>query len=92
MLDFNQNLKSLDATDVKDETGAVLSLGKLLAGQLVSANKGDALKYFGWAQKTYAGETLELDKSDETTLKDFIKNNEVLTVLAKAQLLSVFKD
>ena len=91
MLDFNQALKGLDGTEVKDMDGTSITLGKLLSSQLASANKGDALKMFTWAQKIYNGETLDLDPSDETTLKDFIKSNEQLTVLAKAQLLSVFK-
>ncbi len=91
MLDFNQALKGLDGTEVKDMDGTSVTLGKLLSSQLASANKGDALKMFTWAQKVYNGETLDLDPSDETTLKDFIKSNEQLTVLAKAQLLSVFK-
>ena len=92
MLDFNQPLIGLDGTTVKDEKGESLPVGKLLAGQLASANKGDALKMFTWAQKIYNGETLDLDKSDEGTLKDFVKNNEQLTVLAKAQILGSFKD
>lgn len=92
MLDFNQPLTGLDGAAVKDEKGQSLTVGKLLAGTLVSANKGDALKFFGWAQKMYNGEALELDKSDETTLKDFIKNSESITILAKAQALLVFKD
>lgn len=92
MLDFNKALKGLDGTDVKDEKNESLPVGKLLASQLASANKGDALKMFTWAQKVYAGEALDLDKSDEGTLKEFIKSNEQMTVLAKAQLLEVFKD
>lgn len=92
MLDFNKALKGLDGQEVKDEKGESLPVGKLLASQLASANKGDALKMFTWAQKVYAGETLDLDKSDEGTLKEFIKSNEQMTVLAKAQLLEVFKD
>ena len=91
MLDFNQALKGLDGTEVKDMDGTSVTLGKLLSSQLASANKGDALKMFTWAQKIYNGETLDLDPSDESTLKDFIKSNEQLTVLAKAQLLSVLK-
>jgi hypothetical protein len=91
MLDFNQAMKGLDGSEVKDMDGTSITLGKLLSTQLASANKGDALKMFTWAQKIYNGETLDLDPSDETTLKDFIKSNEQLTVLAKAQLLSVFK-
>lgn len=92
MLDFNQALHGLDGEDVKDMDGKEVTVGKLLAGQLASANKGDALKMFTWAQKVYNGEGLDLDPSDASTLKDFIKNNETLTVLAKAQMLSVFKD
>ena len=92
MLDFNQTLKGLDGEAVKDIDGKEITVGKLLSGQLASSNKGDALKLFTWAQKVYAGEKLDLDKSDEGTLKEFIKNNETLTVLAKAQMLSVFKD
>jgi hypothetical protein len=91
MLDFNQPLKGLDGTEVKDMDGSSVTLGKLLSTQLASANKGDALKLFTWAQKCFNGEALDLDPSDSSTLKDFIKSNESLTVLAKAQLLSVFK-
>lgn len=92
MLDFNKPLCGLDGKSVTDVDGKEITLGKLLSGQLASSNKGDALKLFTWAQKCFNGEKLELDPSDASTLKDFIKNNETLTVLAKAQLLSVFKD
>jgi len=90
MLDFNQAMKGLDGKEVQDMDGNSITLGKLLASQLASSNKGDALKMFTWAQKCYNGEKLDLDPSDTSTLKDFIKANESLTVLAKAQLLSVF--
>lgn len=92
MLNFNQTLKGLDGNSVKDNEGEDVSMGKLLSSQLASSNKGDALKLFTWAQKIYNGESLDLDPSDTQTLKDFIKSNDFLTVLAKAQLLSVFKD
>jgi len=91
MLDFNQAMKGLDGSEVKDMDGTSITLGKLLSTQLASANKGDALKMFTWAQKIQRLAVVDLDPSDETTLKDFIKSNEQLTVLAKAQLLSVFK-
>lgn len=90
MLDFNKPLKGLDGSEIKDETGKEVSLGKLLSGQLANSNKGDALKLFTWAQKCYNSQPLDLDPSDVATLKDFINANDNLTVLAKAQLLSVF--
>jgi hypothetical protein len=86
MLNFNKPIVALDGTVVSED----ITLGKVLAAQLASANKGDALKLFTWAQKLHNGQELDLDPSDEATLKDFIKQNDQLTVLAKAQLLQVF--
>jgi hypothetical protein len=63
-------------------------LGKIIAQTLASASKGDALKFFTWAQKLYSGETLDLDPSDTETLKTFIKEAESLTILTKAQALA----
>lgn len=89
-MDFNVSLKGLDGQEVLDEKGQPVKVGKLLASQLAFANKGDALKMFGWAQKLYAGEPLNLDKSDAQTLKTFIESSDSLTVLSKAQMLEVF--
>jgi hypothetical protein len=88
--DFNQPLKGLDGKEVM-AGDQPLTLGKLLGNQLASANKGDALKLFNWAMKVYNGEAIDLDESDTNTLKEFIKQNDQLTILAKAQLLSVLK-
>lgn len=85
-IDFNFDLLSLDGKAIEGEKA-----GKLLARTLVGSNKGDALKFWEWAQKLYAGEPLEIDTSDTETLKNFVKESEVLTVLAKAQLLACFK-
>lgn len=92
MLDFNKPLKGLDGKEVIGPDDNAINLGQFLAGQLASAGKGDALKMFTWATKIYNGESLDLDPSDASTLKEFIKSNETMTVLAKAQLLSIFKD
>jgi hypothetical protein len=85
MLDLNKPIKGLDGKQIGEHT-----LGKALSEQLAFANKGDALKLFNWAQKLYNGESLDLDKSDENVLKDFITNNESFTILVKAQLLELF--
>ena len=92
MLDFEKPMKGLDDQPVKDVNEKDVTLGKVLASQLAGASKGDALKMFTWAQKLYNGVQLDLDPSDSSFLKEFIKNNEQLTVLAKAQMLLVFKD
>jgi hypothetical protein len=54
---------------------------------LVTATKGDALKFMAWALKLHAGESIEIDPSDLETLKSFIKEHEQLTILSKAQIL-----
>jgi hypothetical protein len=90
-MNFEINLKGLDGKDVLDFGEKTITLGKLLAAQLAGASKGDALKLFHWATKLYNGESLDLDPTDTQTLKDFVNNESQLTVLAKAQLLAVFK-
>ena len=84
-LDFNFDFIGLD--DQVFEGG---NAGKMLAGALASASKGDALKFWDWAKKLFKGEVLDLDKSDQETLKGFVKDSETFTVLAKAQLLEIF--
>jgi hypothetical protein len=84
-LDFNFDFIGLD--DQVFEGG---NAGKMLAGALASASKGDALKFWDWAKKLFKGEILDLDKSDQETLKTFVKDSESFTVLAKAQLLEAF--
>ena len=66
--------------------------GKMLAGALASASKGDALKFWGWALKLNEGQELDLDKSDFDILKQFIKDCDRLPVITKAQALLLFKE
>lgn len=85
-LDFNFNLLGLDEQPMNDANA-----GKLLAQTLVSGTKGDALKFWEWGVKLSKGEALDLDSSDQETLKNTIKENESITILAKAQFLEVLK-
>jgi hypothetical protein len=89
-MDFNKPMKNLNGVSVKDQSGKDITLCNILADQLVSGSKGDAVKFYGWALKLHEGKELDIDKSDTQTLKDFITNNEQLTILAKAQLLEQF--
>lgn len=85
-LDFNFLLKDLDEKEIENANA-----GKLIASSLAGVSKGDPLKYWSWAQKLQKGTPLDLDPSDEKTLKGFITEHEGFTVLAKAQILAVFK-
>jgi len=85
-LNFNFDLLGLDEQPIE---GA--NAGKLLANALAQGSKGDALKFWDWAVSLNKGEVLDLDTSDQETIKNFIKDSEGFTILAKAQLLQVLK-
>ena len=85
-VDFNFDLLGLDEQPIE---GA--NAGKLLANALAQGSKGDALKFWDWAVKLNKGEILDLDSSDQETMKNFVKDSEGFTVLAKAQLLQILK-
>jgi hypothetical protein len=85
-IDLNFNLADLDGNAI-DNTNA----GKLVAQTLVQQTKGDALKFWDWAVALNKGETLDLDSSDQETFKNFVKDSEVITIFAKAQILLKLK-
>ena len=84
-LNFNFNLTDLDGKEIKDGNA-----GKVLANSLINQTKGDAVKYWEWALALNKGEVIDLDTSDQETLKTFIKDSDTIFVLAKAQFLGVF--
>jgi hypothetical protein len=90
-LDFNFDLVGLDGEVVRDLKDQTIKAGKLLANALAQGSKGDALKFWDWAVNLNKGEILDLDSSDQETIKNFIKDSEGFTILAKAQLLQVLK-
>lgn len=89
-LNFNFNLTDLDGKDLIERDGTAVNAGKLLANALVQQTKGDAIKFLEWALSLNKGEIIDLDTSDQETLKKFIESNESIIVLAKGALLKVF--
>jgi len=85
-VDLNFDLSELDGTVAQG-----INLGKIIAGALVQQTKGDALKFWDWAVALNKGEALELDSSDQETLKNFVKENENMTIYVKAQFLMALK-
>jgi hypothetical protein len=84
-INMNTAILGLDGKEIPES-----NIGKLIAQVLVQGSKGDALKFWHWAQKMYSGEELDLDPTDTEILKNAIKENESLTILAKAQALACF--
>lgn len=87
-LDFDFNFKGADGKGIENQNA-----GKFLSTLLATSvnQQSDPLKLWGWAQKLYDGEALALDESDKSTLKEFIRSADGVTILAKAQLLEVVK-
>jgi hypothetical protein len=83
-LDFNFSLLDLDGKEIENANA-----GKLLANTLIQQSKGDAIKLWEWALGLNKGEILDLDSSDQETIKKFIKDSDALAVIAKGQLLQV---
>ena len=81
-IDLNALIIDLDGTEINDS-----NMGKIVAQMLITETKGDALKFWDWAQKLYKGEILDLDKSDQEVFKNFIKETEKIPVITKAQIL-----
>lgn len=85
-INMNIAILDLEGKELPDS-----NIGKLVAQMLVQTSKGDALKFFHWAQKLHAGEKLDLDPSDAELLKNFIKDHDQITILVKAQALTCFQ-
>jgi len=90
-IDLNFELLGLDGLAVLDQTGKTINAGKLIANSLVQQSKGDALKFWDWAVALNKGEVLDLDSSDQETFKNFVKDNEGLPIITKAQILHKLK-
>jgi hypothetical protein len=90
-IDLNFDLIGLDGVAVLDQTGKTINAGKVIANSLVQQSKGDALKFWDWAVALNKGEVLDLDSSDQETFKNFVKDNEGLPIITKAQILHKLK-
>jgi len=86
IIDLNFYLKDVYGVLMPDHAG------KILAQVMVGQTKGDALKYWEWAINLSNKKQLELDESDYDNIKQFVKDSENLSILAKAQILKSLKD
>lgn len=88
---FNVVLTGLDGQPLKDQTGKDQTAGSILAASLVSVSKGQILKFYDWAKKMYNAEPINLDREDRKTLKEFVEQNDQITILAKAQIIEILE-
>ena len=88
--DFNATFSNLDGNPVLDAQGSELNKGKWLAFNLANSTSGDVVKFMDWALQLHHTGKLELDRADQTTIKNFIIALGNTAVLLKAQILDVF--
>jgi hypothetical protein len=82
MKEVNLNFEIKDLND-----NVIGNAGQVVAGLLMSETKGDAVKFFDWAISLNKKETIKLDSSDFTKIKELISGSEKLVILAKAPIL-----
>lgn len=79
-INLNFDLKNLDESKIGNA-------GAVVGQHLVLGNKGDALKFYAWAQAFHKGTLVELDNSDFRKLRDWIEASETLSILVKGQVI-----
>lgn len=87
-LNFDKPFVGLNGSPISDT-----NQGETLATALsesIGAKENDSLKFWGWAQKIYKKEEVDLDLADQKKLREFIENTNFKT-LAKAQLLETLE-
>lgn len=89
-VNFNVPVLNLDGKPINEGLEPA-NLGKVLGNTLVMVSQGDVLKFYGWAMKMNNGDVVDLDKSDQETLKKFVTENQNLTILVKAQILELLE-
>jgi len=90
-LDFNFEIKDLSGESAKDDKGNPTIAGKVLAQELASSNKGNAIKLSDWAHKLWNLQPIEADLTDAEIIIEFVNNSEWLTNLSKAPILKYIK-
>ena len=83
-LNLSKSFLGLDGVELENS-----NQGKTLSQALsmsFDAKDTDVMKYWGWAVAFHKGEIVDLDKADQTKLKDFIEKAQ-FNVLVKHQLL-----
>ena len=87
-LDFNFQITDLNGKAIEGENGKA---GKILGGFLSAQNKGNSIKLYDWALKTWNGTPLEIDDTDADVLVGLVETTEMLTVLAKVPIINYIK-
>lgn len=95
-LNLNVNMTDLEGQEVivQDHqgkpTGERVNLGKLLGNVLASDSEhADPVKLVCWALDLAKGKEIDLDKSDQKTLRDYVEKSKRFTALQKYQIIEL---
>jgi len=76
----------------KPATDVPRTLGQMLSTFICQSSDDSPVKFWGWAIKLEANESIELDAADKEVLKGWITSSKVITNLFKGQLLQKIID
>lgn len=89
--DFNKPVFDLDDKPVKDEAGADITVGQVMARELSRANEGNARKMYDWAKQMQKGQPVYLDREDKKKLIEFFEGLKTISNLSKSQILDILE-
>lgn len=89
-INFKIPFLQIDGRDVVED-GKTQYMHEGLANRLVMAKHTEPMRFFEWARALYSTGELDLEKSDQETMRVFLKNLDEI-VLVKAQLIERFDD
>lgn len=88
-IDLNVPVLDLAGVPIKESGNSpeIVTCSRLLSNNLIQGSKGDAIKFYDWAQALYKNQPIEVDNSDFKKIRSFIDESEGVSILAKAQIL-----
>ncbi len=89
-VNFNYEILDMESRPMLDVDQTPAMAGKILANALVMQPEGEIIKYFDWALRLHRGEIIDLDRTDQNVIKEFIKNSRTMVILVKVRLLEAF--
>lgn len=85
IINLKQSLKKINGEELKTENKEVVTFGGALSNILLSSNEGSKMKLFVLAQKCFSEESLDVDLSDLTLIKNVTRTSEVYNALVLGQ-------
>lgn len=85
-------LKTLKGAELKTETGNVFTMGEALSNILVADKTGGKMKLYILGTKFAQDDSVELDSSDFSLVKEVVKRSEAYSALVLGQVEMILEN